>query len=175
MEPVTTAAKFLRSFLKASWALEDYPVRVTERPARTSGRRQAFTWTAQIVNWWHMRGDGFTREEAMLRLQERFAAYKAAKPLPRPGRGAPLQVELASSRVVEENQEIVDDLLRRVVGVDPHECLITDESSLWDFHDQESNEPYLQRIRELYDIDASDMDPPTLANLSRRIREHKGA
>jgi hypothetical protein len=174
MERRRAAGKFLRSFLTPDWSLENYPVRVLQRSGKGAGRRKPFTWTAQIVDWWHMRGDGFRREEALQRLRERFAAYKAANPLPRPGGGAPFECELAAADVIEANREIVDDLLRRVIGMELADCLVTDESSLWDFHNQESNAPYLEKIRDLYGVEAVD-DPPTLAAPSTRIRERRGA
>jgi hypothetical protein len=80
-------------------------------------------------------------------------------------------MELAASELVESNREIVDDLLRSVMGLDPMECLVTDESSLWDFHDEESNAPFIEKIGTLYGVDVADLDPPTLAVISGRIRE----
>jgi hypothetical protein len=122
-----------------------------------------------------MRGDGFTREEAFRELETRFAAFRRDNPLPRPGRGAPLKVELASTTTIDEHHDLVRDLLERVVGMDPDQCLVTDESSLWDFHDGETNEPYVRKIALLYGVDVSGLEPPTLASICQRIKENRGA
>lgn len=176
MDQVRAVGRFVASFFKDSWSLEDYPVRVLHRPidpAEERGRLKPFAWTAQIVNWWHMRGDGHTREEALAALQEHFARFRAANPLPRPGRGAALKVEMAPSGVVEANAEIVGDILERVLGFAPSDCLVTDESSLWDFHNGEDNQEYFRKIAILYGVDVSGIDPPRLAAIAERIRRER--
>ena len=56
--------KYLLSFRKAEWTLEDYPVRLRERA--TSAETPALrAWCAQIVNWWLMAGFGDTPEGAL--------------------------------------------------------------------------------------------------------------
>jgi len=176
MNQLRALAKFVKSFFKSEWELSDYPLRVLHRPeVEPSGRRRPYSWTAQVINWWHMRGDGHTREEALLELERRFTAFKIGNPLPRPGRRARLKVEIASSAVVDEHQELVADLLERVIGMSPRECLVTDESSLWDFHDGETNEPYVRKIALLYGVDVSDVEPLTLAAICQKIREDGGA
>lgn len=152
MDQVRAIGRFVASFFKESWSLGDYPVRILHRPvdpAKTHGRLKPFAWTAQIVNWWHMRGDGHSRGEALASLQERFSRFREANLLPRPGRGAALKVEMAPSGVVEANAEIVDDILERVIGCAPGDCLVTDESSLWDFHSGEDNREYFRKDRHL--------------------------
>ena len=43
--------KFVLSFLKHDWTLDDYPLRVTDRgPVESEGRLKPSRWTAQIVN-----------------------------------------------------------------------------------------------------------------------------
>ncbi len=179
MDQFRAISRFVASFLKDSWSLEDYPVRILHRPidpAEKHGRLKPFAWTAQIVNWWHMRGDGHSRDEAIASLQEHFAKFRADHPLPRPGRGAGLKVEMAPSGVVEANAEIVDDILERVIGCAPGDCLVTDESSLRDFHSGEDNQEHFRKIAILYGVDVSDVNPPTLAAIAERIhRERRGA
>jgi len=162
MDQVRALGKFIASFFKDRWSLQDYPIRFLERtPGPGGGRRKACTWTAQIVNWWHMRGDAFSRDDALARLGENFARFRAANNLPRPGRGAPLRIEFAATAIVDANAAMVSDILERVLGFRPGECLVTDESSLWDFHDGETNDDYVRRIALLYGVDVSDVDPPT--------------
>jgi hypothetical protein len=179
MEQLRAVGKLVASLLKSSWSLDDYPIRVIHRPGRPGedhGRLVPFEWTAQIVNWWHMRGDGHSREEALAALQEHFVRFLAENPLPRPGRGAPFKIEMAPSAVVEANAAIVADLLERVLGFAPGTCLVTDQSSLWDFHSGKDNQEYFRKIAILYGVDVSDIDPPTLGAIAERIdRERVGA
>jgi len=118
--------KWAQSFGRGEWTLEDDPVRVFHRQADPSatGRLKPYTWTAQVINWWHMRGDGFSREEALAALQVKFATFQASSSLPRPGRGAPLKFEFASADRVEKNAELLRDMLQRVLGFNPDQCLV---------------------------------------------------
>jgi hypothetical protein len=176
MDQVRAAGAFVSSFFKDTWSLRDYPVRIRHRPGGQIGRLKPFEWTAHVINWWHMRGDGHSRDEALAALQERFSRFQSANPLPRPGRGAALKVEMAASGVVEANADLVDDILERVLGCVPSDCLVTDESSLWDFHSGESNQEYFGKIAILYGVDVSDINPPTLAAIAARIhRDRRGA
>jgi len=54
-----------------------------------------------------------------------------------------------------------------------HDCLVTDESSLWDFPGEETNGEYHQKIAGVYGIDISDIESGNLAQIFKRIREHK--
>jgi hypothetical protein len=49
--------------------------------------------------------------------------------------------------------------------------LVTDESSLWDFHDEETNAEYFRKISLLYGVDVSGVEPPTLARIAVRLCE----
>jgi len=58
--------KFVLSFRKREWTIDDYPVKVTDHgPVEAKGRLKPSRWTAQIINWLHMRGDADTREGAL--------------------------------------------------------------------------------------------------------------
>ena len=46
---------------------------------------------------------------------------------------------------------------------------ISDESSLWDFHQDETNDPLVSRIKELYDVDVSDIRSARLSEILERI------
>jgi hypothetical protein len=52
-------------------------------------------------------------------------------------------------------------------------ALITDESSLWDFADGDSLEPYYSKIREAYGVDVSDIERAILGNIFERISKHR--
>jgi hypothetical protein len=172
-------AALLRSFVKKDWDLDDYPIRVFYRGSASddlSERLKPYTWTAQVINWWHMRGDGFTRDEAIDDLKRKFQERKAEHArLPRPGRGAPLEIKFAPTDQIELYREIADDLLARVIGMNPSECFISDESSLWDFHTEETNEPYIRKIALLYGVDVAGIEPPTITAICRKIDEARRA
>lgn len=132
-----------------------------------------FTWTAQIVNWWHMRGDGYSRDEALEVLRVEFDEFKAANPLPRPGRGAELKITFASSDRIERYRETADRLVESLFALAPSECFVSDESTLWDFHQEESNDRFIAAIRERFGIDITDIDPPTIWVIAQRIDEER--
>jgi hypothetical protein len=83
--------------------------------------------------------------------------------------GAPPPLELASTERVDRVAETARDLMSRVLGMRYDECFISDESSLWDFHVYPSNDAYVERIRELYGVDVSDVTDGNLATILERI------
>jgi hypothetical protein len=86
-------------------------------------------------------------------------------------RESPKQIELASTLEVDKFESIASDFFPRILDMDRSDCLITDESSLWDFHGQGSNEPFYSKILEAYGIDVSDVDRGNLAKIFERITE----
>ncbi len=70
----------------------------------------------------------------------------------RPGANWP--VEFASQEKVSRNETFSDEFIEKIIGLD---CAwISDESSLWDFHSDRTNEPLCAKIREVYGVDVSD-------------------
>ena len=59
----------------------------------------------------------------------------------------------------------------RVLGLDS--VWISDESSLWDFHTDETNENLANRIKDMYGADVSDISSGNLADIFDRIAEHQ--
>jgi hypothetical protein len=177
MNQLKALSKLVRSFGKTDWSLDHYPIDVFEWPPSQeseTGRWKPFTWTAQIINWENIRGDGYSREEAMADLADAFQKYKATHDcLPRPGLGAKMEITFAPMVEVERYPDLSRDILSRVLGMDPDECLITDESSLWDFHNGETNDEYISKIILLYGVDISDMDQPKISAICKRIDEHR--
>ena len=88
-------------------------------------------------------------------------------------RKPPLKFELASTVEVDKFESIASDFFARIFDMDRDDCLITDESSLWDFHCEESNEPFYSKILETYRIDVSDVERGNLAKIFQRIMEAK--
>jgi hypothetical protein len=80
-----------------------------------------------------------------------------------------MDLKFAASARVEANADLVADIVRRVIGMEPEDCFVSDESTLWDFHHGEDNTAYQRQISLLYGVDVSDIEPPTLAAIAERI------
>jgi hypothetical protein len=129
-------------------------------------------WMARIVNWWRMFGHGQTKGEAYTELDRRFSEYKnQGKKLPRPGTKKKPQIQIAPRVEIEQYEQIASDFFEKILGMNYHECLITDESSLWDFHGEETNETYHRKIAEVYRVDVSDIESGNLVQIFKRISE----
>jgi hypothetical protein len=166
--------KFCLSFHKHDWDLDDYPVVFrTQKPDPGSifhsSRFTLHHYLASIVNW-HLTGGGDSREEALQKLSDTFAAAKAKKretgePLPRPGTRVP--IEFASQDRVNSHPALSDDFIHSVLEIES--AWISDESSLWDFHTDETNDALCARIKEIYGVDVSDIKSGRLCEIFDRI------
>jgi hypothetical protein len=167
------AWKWSLSLLKRDWELSDYPVTVREQkvdPDYSSRRFKQHRYIASIVNWADMTGGGETPQEARQELAKHFASAKlkkakAKKPLPRPGANAP--IEFASRERISFHPELETDFVHRVLGLDW--AWISDESSLWDFHQDDTNGVLVAKIKEVYGVDVSDIESAKLCEILERI------
>jgi len=173
-ENLLAAWRFCLSFTKRKWELRNYPVviRKQETPRRgpSASERPPLPYAARIVNWWVMTGLGNTPEEAMNELAGQFSQMKdnrhrEGKPMPRPGTNVP--IEFAPSDGVYAHPDLTDDFIRRVLGLDW--AFVSDQSSLWDFHEGQTNEALIAKIKELYGVDVSDIESGHLATILDRI------
>jgi hypothetical protein len=166
--------KRLLSYRKRDWELGDYPVvfRTQEIDPKPQPKRlQMQPHIAQIVNWW-LCGTGETLAEALANLEEVFrnasAARKAeTKLLPRPGVNPP--IEFASSTRIEAVGELSDDFIHKILEYEW--AMISDESSLWDFHSEETNDALIEKIRLVYGVDVSDIESANLCEILERITQ----
>jgi hypothetical protein len=160
---------------KREWTLGDYPIRVWRLPAtEPSGksRLKPLQWTAQVFNWPGMSGSANSRVEAFEELRKNFDRFKAMKPnLPRPGTKVP--IEFAATERVGQHSELAKDFVKRVLDIDW--AWISDESSLWDFHGDESNGNMTDKIRDIYGVDVSDISDGNLADIFDRILQRRTA
>jgi hypothetical protein len=167
------AGKWFLSLPKRDWRLSDYPVEIREHeigPSYTGTRLKQHRYTASIVNWWVISGEGDTEWEALQELERRFAAVtvnrtKAKKSLPRPGTHVP--IEFASCERISAHRELAEDFVKRVLNLDW--AWISDESSLWDFHHSENNRALISKIEEVYGVDVSDIESARIAEILERI------
>jgi len=167
------------SFRKRDWDLSDYPVRLRRQetePQPRSPRYKSHHYVAQVINWWAICGTGNTKEEAMRDLAANFANVRANRrdtgtPLPRPGKTEP--IEFVSGERVYAHPELTDDFIRRVL--DLSWAFLSDESSLWDFHHEETNDAYFAKIKEVYGVEVSDIKSGKLCDIFERIAATTGA
>lgn len=161
--------KHLASRFKTEWTIKDYPIRCRFQPAvetPKASRLSLVPWVASVINWPAMSGNGSTRQEAIQELREKFDRFKAANgKLPRPGTKVP--VEFVASDRVDQYSELAKDFIQCVLEIEW--AWISDESSLWDFHSDETNGKLNDKIRHLYGVDVSDISNGNLADIFERI------
>jgi hypothetical protein len=117
-----------------------------------------------------MSGGANSRLGALEKLRKNFDRFKATKPgLPRPGTKVP--VEFATRDRVGKHSELAKDFVKRVLDLEW--AWISDESSLWDFHADETNESLTDKIRRIYGVDVSDISSGNLADIFDRIQEYR--
>jgi hypothetical protein len=161
--------KLLAPIFKHDWTIDDYPVLTSLRPAAespTGSRLKPIPWTARAFNCAGMSGGGDTELEALDELCRSFERYKQTKQkLLRPGAKAP--IEFAASDRLARHAELQEDFVRCVFEV-PW-AWISDESSLSDFHIEETNAHLVEKIDRIYGVDASDISDGNLAEIFDRI------
>lgn len=165
------AWKYLTSFLKRTWSVNDYPIRIRRSSVDADvdwGHLKPVAVEAQVINWWQMSGMGDTEEQALADLQKRFDARRAnGDVFPRPGTGLP--IEFAPGHRLAEHPSLAADFVRRILDFDPNEVFISDQSSLWDFHSNEDNSEYHEKILLTYGVDVSDIESGNLAAILERL------
>ncbi len=169
-------SKLCLSFAKRDWGLGDYPAKIQEQllqPESASGRWKPQKYMAFILKW-GLAGTGNSEQDAWRDLERNFEAAKAERRkkqemLPRPGTSVPAQ--FASAERVNVHAELAADFIQRVLHLDW--AWISDESSLWDFHHDETNDALIARIREMYEVDVSDIPSAKLYEILDRIAAAK--
>jgi hypothetical protein len=166
--------KYLLSFRKSDWELEDYPVIVRKQDdaGATLGDDVRFTrpaYVARVVNW-NLDSFGSTRAEALADLRERFKKACARRSTrPRPGTDVP--IEFASQGRIAARQALADEFVRDVLGVEG--VWLSDESALWHFTLAGSLDEYYAKIMLLYGVDVRDMPDGNIATILDRISAAK--
>jgi len=177
-ETLAAAWKFCLSFRRSEWELNDYPVVVREQKTDQgygASRFQQQRYLARVVKWWVLTGGGDTAQQVVRELTVQFDKIKTdwqhrGKPLPRPGTEVP--IEFAPSEHVHAHSELTEDFIRRVLGLDW--AFVSDGSSLWDFHTNETNDALHAKIKETYGVDVSDIESGNLAEILDRIATKQG-
>jgi hypothetical protein len=168
--------KWLLSFRKTTWTLNDYPVVVMKQdpdPHFQPPRFPQHRFRAFIVNW-ALTGSGDSPAEARAALADAFTTNQTnckqqEKPAFRPGRKVP--IEFAPQDKIATNEALSEDFIHRVLELDW--AWISDESTLWDFHTDQDNEAMYAKIREIYGTDVSDIQSARLWKILERIEESR--
>ena len=81
------------------------------------------------------------------------------------------RIEFAPTTGIDMFREVAEDFMRRVFDFEPGAYLISDESSLFDFSGVEEMErkDIQQKIREVYDLDVSDLASGNLLEIFARL------
>lgn len=172
--------KYIASFFKREWELNDYPIEVRKQNIDKGTRRlvemglTVKPWDARIIKWYWMSGSGDTIEEAYEELQKSFHQYKnAGNKLPRPGTN--VEIKFAETDEIEKYDHIAEDFFRKILNMNFNDILfISDESSLYDFclNDDLLSEK-IQLIKDTYGIDLSEDEGLRLTDIFRKIEEGK--
>ena len=169
--------KWTLSFLSPDWELEDYPISIRKQdpdpdePYDDNPRFKPHPFVASITNW-NVSGFGNSKEEALSDLRSSFSMRKTNlkddwKSLPRPGTKVPIQ--FASQERVNAHPDLTQDFIERVLGF--QWAFISDESSLWDFHSESTNEVLLVKIKDVYGVNAEDIQSARIWEILDRIAE----
>lgn len=173
IDQLARTVAYIKSFGNPRWTLEDYPVRVraNERvQLAPNSRFKPVLWSARILGWGNIMGHGDTRDEALLNLRARFQEYlDTGKTPPRPGTER-ADFSFAPADRVAKLEDVAPKFFREIIGIDFRDCLITDESSLWDFHFDADNETMFKRIDAVYGVDVRDIESGDIADILERLR-----
>ena len=138
------------SYTKREWHLSDYPTLIRKNPVDDLNQ----AWVASIVMWPGLIGVGATPELAMASLSEKFSLAKSKKiesgsRLQRPGVKVPIQ--FAPSDRIRARPDVTLHFIESVLGFGANEpVFMSDESSIYDFGDEERVEEIKNNIRQVY-------------------------
>lgn len=160
------------SFRKPGWEFSDYPTVIRAQKIDPKFPASRFTqnlYAARILGW-HISAGGDTKKDAKTALEAEFAASRLShaergEALPRPGVQVP--IKFGSQERIKSHEELADDFIQRVLGL-PW-AWVSDGSSLWDFHSEETNDALYLKIKEVYDVDVSDIESANLPEILDRI------
>jgi hypothetical protein len=166
---------FFGALFKNEWTIDDYPIRTSfqhDSESSQASRLKLIPWTANVINWPAMSGCGNTKKEALETLRKKFDQFKANRnELPRPGAKVP--IEFAVSNRVSLHPELAKDFFQRILEIDW--AWISDKSSLWGFHGDDTNDKFVEKIRRIYGVDVSDIATGNLADIFDRITKSEAA
>jgi hypothetical protein len=161
--------KWLLSYLRRDWELNDYPIRLRAQ----HNVPVEIAWHARVLNWPGLTGVGATQEQALLELQSNLRLAKEEwarnnQAMPRPGEKVPLH--FASEVRVNADSALLDDFIEHILGISPSGIFISDLSCLGDFWVVEDAEVLKQRILDRYAIEVKEPERVLVADILERVR-----
>ncbi len=169
--------KYLLSFLKPTWGLQDYPIRyVHQKPDRMAeigfrmDRWEKSSWRAQVEGWPLMFGLGESKQEARQQLESNFREFKeGGNPLPRPGTRVKMTFgEPEIDRIVHYDS-LASHFMSHILKFEGGFWL-SDRSSIWDFPVLDTPEELVRKIALRYSVDVADLiETGILVDIFERI------
>ena len=164
-------SKWLMSFTKSDWKIEDYPLRYKYQGGGEVGGKKVPNWCVQVINWYVLSGLGETKDEALNDLRIAFEYKKEKGNLPRPGTKVP--IEFAPCIRIKEHEEIVRELIQNVLGINYDQCFVSDESTLGDFQNEEVKLETIEEIKKAFNVDISKLNSSNIADIAEYIYKSK--
>jgi predicted RNase H-like HicB family nuclease len=166
--------KRIKSYSKAHWELDDYPITIWRNPHACEDK---VAFGAGILRWATMIGHGETPEKALTALKENFKLYNENHDsLPRPGTKVPF--EYVSTDLIDKYEKTAVDFFKRVLHRDYYNGFYSDMSSLVDFmlfnNYEKANEfksDIINRTILLYHVDITDVYDEPLWKIFEKIQK----
>jgi hypothetical protein len=129
---------------------------------------------ARIVRWPAIKAIGNSPEDAAEKLLEKFCRSRyfqesEGQSMLRPGMEA--SMDRPSSNRTNAHPELRDDFIGCGLGL--KWALLSDDSSLWNFHCRESNDALYEKIVECYGVEVSDIKSGNISAIIGRIAQHQ--
>jgi hypothetical protein len=166
MKKLISFYKYILSFTKATWQLEDYPVYFSNQ-VTTPETPDIFPWVARISNW-HLSGLGQSKESALADLQTKFENYRNENTLPRPGVKMPLQ--FSETDKIDTFGDFAYEFVEKTYGVMPF--FMSDLTSMSDFGTSEELEEMHNAIQTIYGFNSREYESRPLWELLAAIQRN---
>lgn len=174
--PIKRMYKFLFSFTKNKWDLQDYPIEYRQQQIMdlSDSNLTVYPWEARIINWYWMNGDGHSKGEAYLKLKEKFDKHKTeGHILPRPGQK--VQLTFASTEWMDRYENEAVHFFKELFEMDYYEMFVSDKTSMHDFcWTNELLDEKFRKIYEIYGVQIKDIEGLKIVDILKRIREGTG-
>lgn len=163
-------SKRILSYFKKEFTIGDYPLRVSR--SHISGKPEQ-DYVVQVINWPLMIAVGATLEEALANLQESMSGYeKLHGTLPRPGSSMPIPHDFDPFFALEP---LIEDFEEKVLELPEEEIIaLSPESTLHELAVTKPVEYYVERIREVYDVDVRGVKDLNMLEIFRKINAESG-
>jgi len=158
--------KYLLSYTKKEWAIDDFPLRYNgKNNVDSTDPNQA--WSVQVIKWPTMIGVGPTKAAAYKNLEENFKLYGAAnETLPRPGKEVP--ISFANTDQIFQLEDVAEDFFPAILGYDFHGVFVSDESSVFDFGEDETET--ISAINSRYGLQLTTLGDGNIVHILRLIK-----